>query len=121
MRFLPSTRIARLMLFAFAVRAGAQTTPAPGANSPAGLTADPVYQKHCSKCHGKNAEGKHLFGGPSLVSGKVTTMTADDLRNIITNGKGHMPKFTGKLTSGEIDALLAEIKAAATATPDQKP
>ena len=121
MRFLQFTQIARLMLFAFALPAGAQTMPAAGPNSPVRLTADPIYQKHCSKCHGKNAEGKHLFGGPSLISGKVTTMAADDLRDIITNGKGHMPKFTGKLTNGEIDALLAQIKAASTATPDPKP
>jgi mono/diheme cytochrome c family protein len=74
------------------------------------LTANPVYVANCAKCHGKAAEGRH-FRGPSLVSGKVATASADELRNLITNGKGHMPKFGGKLTPEEIDTLVQEIKA----------
>jgi hypothetical protein len=38
-------------------------------------------------------------------------MSADDLHNIITNGKGHMPKYAGKLTSEEIGTLVQQIKA----------
>ena len=48
---------------------------------------------------------------PSLVSGKVGAASEDELRNIITNGKGHMPKYKGKLTSDEIDTLVQQIKA----------
>jgi cytochrome c5 len=83
----------------------AQTTP-----SDSTLLSNPVYTKNCSKCHGKNAEG-HMFGGPSLTSAKAAAMSADDLRNIITNGKGHMPKYVGKLTPDEIDALVKQIQA----------
>src|SRR5579862_394391 len=81
-------------------------------NPPSGetLTANPVYQRNCAKCHGKTAEGRH-FGGPSLVSSNVVAMSSDDLRSIITNGKGHMPKFAGKLTPEEIDQVVAQIKA----------
>lgn len=86
--------------------ASAQTTPA----AP-DLIANTVFQKNCAKCHGKTAEGRH-FGGPSLVSEKATAVPADDLRNIITNGKGHMPKYIGKLTPEEIDTLVQQIKAA---------
>src|SRR6516164_8892020 len=78
-------------------------------NPESSLTANPVYQKNCAKCHGKTAEG-HFMGGPSLVSGKATTMSADDLRAIITNGKHHMPKFEGKLQPSEIDALVEQIR-----------
>jgi mono/diheme cytochrome c family protein len=78
--------------------------------SDTGLTANPVFQKNCAKCHGKTAEGRH-FGGPSLISEKTATASADDLRNIITSGKGHMPKYAGKLTSEEIDTLVQQIKA----------
>jgi mono/diheme cytochrome c family protein len=74
------------------------------------LTANPVFQKTCAKCHGKTAEGRH-FGGPSLVSGKTTAASPDDVRNIISNGKGRMPKYAGKLTSEEIDTLVQQIKA----------
>ena len=51
------------------------------------------------------------MAGPSLVSEKATAPSADDLRNIITNGKGRMPKFTGKLAAEEIEALVQQIKA----------
>ena len=74
------------------------------------LTANPVFQKTCAKCHGKTAEGRH-FGGPSLVSEKTTAASPDDVRNIISNGKGRMPKYAGKLTSEEIDTLVQQIKA----------
>ena len=72
------------------------------------LTANPVYQQNCAKCHGKTAEGRH-FGGPSLVSGKSTSLSAEELRNIISNGKGRMPKYADKLQPEEIDTLVHQI------------
>jgi mono/diheme cytochrome c family protein len=86
-------------------------TPPPDAS----LTANPVFQKNCAKCHGKTAKGHH-FGGPSLVSPKSTGTSADKLHDIIANGKGHipkfhMPKFGGKLTSEEIEVLVQQIQA----------
>jgi mono/diheme cytochrome c family protein len=83
----------------------AQTPPAD-----AGLLANPVYVKNCAKCHGKTAEGRH-FGGPSLICEKSVAASTDDLRNVIANGKGHMPKFAGKLTAEEIDTLVRQIQA----------
>lgn len=74
------------------------------------LTTNPVFQKSCAKCHGKTAEGRH-FGGPSLVSPKTAATSTEDLRNIIANGKGHMPKFAGKLTAEEIETLVQQIQA----------
>ncbi len=73
------------------------------------LATNPVYQKNCAKCHGKTADGRH-FGGPSLTSDKVAKLTGDDLRNIISNGKGRMPKFAGKLTPEEINVLVQQIR-----------
>ncbi|HEX3738601.1 MAG TPA: cytochrome c [Terriglobales bacterium] len=75
----------------------------------AGLTANPVFVQNCAKCHGGNAEGRH-FRGPSLLSGKVSSASEDELRNIITHGKGHMPKFSGKISSSEIDTLVQQIE-----------
>ena len=77
--------------------------------SNATLTTNPVFEKNCAKCHGKTAQGRH-FAGPPLVSGKVNAASADDLRSVITNGKGRMPKFAGKLTPEEIDGLVQQIK-----------
>ncbi len=73
------------------------------------LTENPVFQKNCAKCHGKTAEGR-TFGGPSLVAEKTTAASADELRDIITNGKHHMPKYAGKLTPEEINTLVEQIK-----------
>jgi mono/diheme cytochrome c family protein len=77
------------------------------------LTGNSVYQKQCAKCHGKSAEGRH-FGGPALTSEKVASASAEDLRNIITNGKGRMPKYNGKLSTEEINRLILELKAPPT-------
>ena len=73
------------------------------------LTANPVYEKNCAKCHGKTAEGRH-FGGPSLASEKVSGATPDELSKIISDGKGRMPKYGAKLSAGEIDTLVRQIK-----------
>jgi mono/diheme cytochrome c family protein len=83
----------------------AQTQP-----TDAGLTANPVFQNNCAKCHGKTATGRH-FAGPSLISEKTAAASPDDLRNIISNGKGRMPKFASKLTPEEIDNLVHQIQA----------
>ena len=88
------------------------TVAAQTQDSDASLTHNPVYERNCAKCHGKTATGRH-FGGPSLASPSVAAMSSDDLRNVISNGKGHMPKFAGKLQPEEIDQLVAQIKATA--------
>ena len=90
----------------FSLTAVSAQTP----TSDTSLTANPVFQKNCAKCHGKNAEGRH-FGGPSLISAETTATPPDELRSNITNGKGRMPKYAGKLTSEEIDTLVEQIKA----------
>ncbi len=95
--------IAVCSLFFALTTVSAQTPP-----SDATLTANPVFQKSCTKCHGKTAEGRH-FGGPSLISER-TAATFADLRNLITNGKSRMPKYASKLTSEEIDTLVQQIR-----------
>jgi mono/diheme cytochrome c family protein len=96
--------IAMCSLFFALTAVSAQTPP-----SDATLTANPVFQKSCAKCHGKTAEG-HYFGGPSLISEKTSATSADGLRNIITNGRGRMPKYAGKLTAEEINTLVQQIR-----------
>lgn len=75
-----------------------------------GLTANAVFQKECAKCHGKNAEGRH-FGGPSLSSQTVAGASRDELNAIISNGKGRMPRYVGRLTAQEIATLVEQIEA----------
>jgi mono/diheme cytochrome c family protein len=77
--------------------------------SSAKLIENPVYKEKCAKCHGKTAEGRH-FGGPSLLSEKAAA-SVEDLRKIITDGKGRMPKYAGKRAPEEIDNLVQQIRA----------
>jgi mono/diheme cytochrome c family protein len=98
-------RLAAAILFCLTLAAAGQEMKSEGS-----LTTNPIYQQNCAKCHGKTAEGRFM-AGPSLVSGKATAMSADDLRNIITNGKHHMPKFGEKLSTADIDALVDQIQA----------
>ena len=82
------------------------------AQTPAGasLLTNSVFKQNCAKCHGKTAEGRH-FGGPSLISDTTTAISDDELRTMITNGKGRMPKYAGKLTPEEVSTLVEQIKA----------
>ena len=104
MKIFQVTMAVYFLLFAFTA-VSAQNPPVDGS-----LTANSVFQQHCAKCHGKTAEGRH-FGGPSLISEKVATTSTDDLRSIITNGKGRMPKYASKLTMEEINTLVQQIMA----------
>lgn len=99
-----------LIGLAFIVLMGAAYLGWAQAPTDVGLTESPVYTKNCAKCHGKGAEGRH-FGGPSLRADKVNAMSNEDLRNMISNGKGRMPAFAGKLAPEEIEALVRQIKA----------
>lgn len=74
------------------------------------LKSNPTFQANCAKCHGKDASGRFM-AGPSLVSAKTTSQTDDQLRAMITSGKGRMPKFEGKLSKDEINTLVSQIKA----------
>jgi cytochrome c5 len=76
------------------------------------LLDNPIYEKNCAKCHGKTAQGKHLGGGPSLLSDSVAAMSPDGIRHIITEGQKRMPKFGDKLTADDINGLVDQIKAA---------
>ena len=89
----------------FVVGAALAQTPPSGTK----LTENPLYKKEGAKCHGKTAEGRH-FGGPALISDKSAATSVEDLRNVIANGKGRMPKYTGKLTPDEIDSLVQQIR-----------
>jgi mono/diheme cytochrome c family protein len=84
------------------------------------LTASPVFQHNCAKCHGKTAEGRH-FGGPSLKSAKVVAEPAEALTTAISNGRGRMPAFAGKLAADDIATLVQQIKAGQSDLGPSKP
>ncbi len=101
----------RSLLLAFAVLAlvtltlaacgGGAPAPAPQGDVQAGAQA--WTAKTCAGCHGANAEGGT---GPKLAR---TSLTLDQVRNIVRNGRGvQMPKFGADQVS---DADIANIYA----------
>lgn len=88
-----------------------ETTPSPSASTTptasaaTGATtkvdAQTVFKANCVSCHGANLEG---LVGPNLQ--KVgSKYSKEQLTALITNGKGAMPSFKGKLSDDEISSL----------------
>lgn len=73
----------------------AQNSASPGAG---------LYESKCAGCHGQLREGKPP-AIPTLVDVE-TRLSAQQIRDRISQGKGPMPSFSG-LTAGELDGLLA--------------
>jgi quinoprotein glucose dehydrogenase len=63
-----------------------------------------VYQSNCRLCHGVDRSGQPP-AVPSLVN-VGSTLTADEIRGVVTHGRGPMPAFA-KLSVADVDSLLA--------------
>ena len=75
-------------------------------------TAD-IYTKFCAECHGTNGRAKTAKGkrtGATDFTG--ADWNTDDARavRIITNGKGDMPIFKGKLSAKEIRSVWGYVR-----------
>lgn len=81
------------------------TTTTPTTTTSTGTTtkvdAQVVFKANCVSCHGANLEG---MVGPNLqkVGGKHSK---EQLATIVSNGKGAMPGFKGKLSEDEVSSL----------------
>jgi quinoprotein glucose dehydrogenase len=62
-----------------------------------------VYQSNCALCHRANLAGQPP-GVPSLVD-VGSRLTTDQVRAIVTHGRGPMPAFA-KLSDAEVDSLV---------------
>jgi mono/diheme cytochrome c family protein len=72
------------------------------------------YKAKCAACHGADGKGDTSMGKMmkirDLSSADVQSQSDADLNNIITNGKGKMPKYDGKLTADQINGLVKYIR-----------
>ncbi len=59
---------------------------------------------------GPMAAGKASMGTKDLGSADIQKMSDADLTGAITNGKGKMPAYKGKLTDAQIKDLVAYIR-----------
>ncbi|GAA3399964.1 cytochrome c551 [Paenibacillus hodogayensis] len=81
----------------------------PEANNGGGTTgggtttanAEAIVKQNCTSCHGVNLEGG---GGPKLTA-VGAKYSKDQIAGIITNGKGAMPSFKGKLSDTDVNTV----------------
>lgn len=68
------------------------------------------YKAKCAMCHGADGSGKAAMGTKDLGSADIQKMSDADLTGAITNGKGKMPAYKGKLTDAQIKDLVSYIR-----------
>jgi mono/diheme cytochrome c family protein len=93
---------------------GAATTAGEGAGTTAGggaattapandIDGQALYDDQCASCHSEDGSGGF---GPSL-QGIQDRFSEDEEADIIANGQGSMPGFSGDLSAEEIAAIVA--------------
>lgn len=68
-----------------------------------------TYKAKCAMCHGADGS-KTTMGSKALNSPDVQKMSDADLTAEITNGKGKMPAYKGKLTDAQIGDVVKFIR-----------
>jgi cytochrome c6 len=73
-----------------------------------------TYKAKCAMCHGADGAGQTPTGKSMKVrdlrSDDVQKMSDVDLMKVIADGKGKMPAYKAKLSSDEIQMLVAYIR-----------
>jgi mono/diheme cytochrome c family protein len=73
-----------------------------------------IFKAKCAMCHGPDGAGQTTMGKNlklrNLGSADVQAQTNAQLNKWITDGKGKMPAYKGKLTPADIDALVGFIR-----------
>jgi mono/diheme cytochrome c family protein len=68
------------------------------------------FKAKCAMCHGADGAGKASMGTKDMGSADVQKMSDADLTAEITNGKGKMPAYKGKLTDAQISDLVKYVR-----------
>lgn len=96
---------AALALLAFALVVSTSSLAQSGADT---------FKGKCAMCHGADGKGQTAMGKTmnirDLGSTDVQAQSDADLTNIVTNGKGKMPKYDGKLTKDQIADVVKFIR-----------
>jgi len=76
--------------------------------APVALAAGPAdtFQAKCAACHGKDGKGQSDMAKKLGVKDlTVTKLPVAEVEKVITNGRGKMTPWKGKLSDAEISAL----------------
>jgi cytochrome c6 len=70
-----------------------------------------VYAKRCASCHGKDGKGTPV--GQKMGAKDLTTLASseEEIAGVISNGRGKMTPYKGKLSDDEIKSLAKFVKA----------
>jgi cytochrome c6 len=84
------------------------------ASSGAAFGVDPaaLWGQHCASCHGKDGSGNTAMGKKLGVKDYTKSQSFSDAEaaNVITNGKGKMKAYKGKLSDADVRALVAWVR-----------
>jgi mono/diheme cytochrome c family protein len=69
-----------------------------------------TFKAKCAMCHGADGAGKTSMGTTDLGAAATQSKSDADLTGLITNGKGKMPKYDGKLTAAQITDVVTYIR-----------
>ena len=73
-----------------------------------------IYKAKCAMCHGPDGAGQTTMGKNlklrDLRSADVQKQTDADLMKWISDGKGKMPSYKGKLSAEEITAVVGYLR-----------
>jgi cytochrome c6 len=73
-----------------------------------------TFKAKCAMCHGADGKGDTGMGKTMKVrdlgSADVQGQSDADLNGIITNGKGKMPKYDGKLSKDQVGEVVKFIR-----------
>ncbi|HTV64005.1 MAG TPA: cytochrome c [Bryocella sp.] len=67
------------------------------------------YKAKCAGCHGVDGS-KSMMGAKPLNGAEVQGMSDAELTAAITDGKGKMPAYKGKLSDAQIKELVGYIR-----------
>lgn len=77
-------------------------------------TGADTYKAKCTMCHGPDGSGNSPAGRAMKVvplnSPDLVKASDADLIAATKNGKGKMPAYAGKLTDGQITAVIAYVR-----------
>lgn len=70
-----------------------------------------TFKAKCAMCHGADGKKENpAMGTKALTSPEIQKLSEADLVATITNGKGKMPAYKGKLTDEQIKAVAQYVK-----------
>ena len=73
-----------------------------------------IFKAKCAMCHGADGSAStgmgKTMGLKPLSDPEVQKMSDADLTALVTNGKGKMPAYKGKLTDAQITDLVSYIR-----------